>query len=76
MIDDVNPLPFRIVFPSAFPVLGMYEMNASVFVRFPSSFSPIEILIPFDARLPQAIEFTHERHGAAKIQHTILMEKQ
>jgi len=51
MIDDINPLPFRIILSAPFPVLWMNQMDATILVGFPCGLSPVEIFIPLDLRL-------------------------
>jgi hypothetical protein len=67
VIHDVNPLPLRVVFPATLPILGMNQVNMAVLVGFASRFPPIQIFIPFNARLLKLVEFTHQRYRAAEV---------
>ena len=75
MIDDIDPSTFGIILSPSFPIFRMYEVDTSIFVGFPCSFSPVKIFIPLYLRLPQAIKLTQTGYRSAKIQRATVLEK-
>jgi hypothetical protein len=75
MIDNINPLPFGIIFPASFPILRVDKVNAAVFVSLSCGFPPIEILKPLYPGPFQTIKLTHARHGATKVENAIVLEE-
>ena len=56
VIKGLNPHPLAFVDAASFPVFGMDEMYAAVFVGFAGGLAPIDVLEPFDARASDTIE--------------------
>jgi hypothetical protein len=59
VIYYVHPLSLGIIFTSSLPVLGMHQMDTTILIGFTSGSPPIEILVPLDARLFEAVELAH-----------------
>ncbi len=76
MVYDVYPLSFRIVFPASFPILWVDQVNCSVFVRLPRRFPPVEILVPLDAWLFEAVKSTHQRHRSTECHDFVFVEEE
>jgi hypothetical protein len=60
VIYDIDPLSLGIIFPSAFPIFRMNEMDTTVLVGLSCGFSPIEILEPLHLGSLETIEFAHQ----------------
>lgn len=75
VIDNINPLPLGVIFPSSFPIFRVDKVNATVLVSLSRGLPPIEIFKPLYLRPLQAIKLAHPRHGAAKIENAIVLEE-
>src|SRR5260221_493386 len=75
VIQHLDPLALAEVDAPAFPILGMYEMDAAVFVSAAGGFAPIDILEPFDARAAQFEISAHRGDGAIEMRGAMAAEK-
>lgn len=75
VIDNIDPLPFRIIFPTSFPIFWMDKVDTAILIGLSRSFPPVKILKPLYAGALQAIKLAQERHGATKVESPIGLEK-
>src|SRR5579872_2476616 len=64
MIESLNPHPLALVDAASFPVFGMDEMDAAVFIGFAGGLTPIDILVPFNPRRADVVVAAERRDGA------------
>src|SRR4029077_20122215 len=67
--------PLAEINSSAFPVLRMHEVDASVLVGAAGSLAPIDILKPFDSRAADVEVSAHQRNCAIETGGTMIAEK-
>jgi hypothetical protein len=56
VVDHRNPFSFAEIDPPALPVFRMNQMDPSVLEGLTGSFTPIDVLVPFDARELEVVE--------------------
>ena len=66
VIEGLNPHPLAFVDAASFPVFGMDEMDAPVFVGFARSLAPIDVLVPFNPRGPDVVVAAERRDRATE----------
>src|SRR5208283_1891167 len=75
MVKGLDPHPLALVDAAAFPVLGMDEVDAAVFVSLARGLAVIDVLVPFDARQLDVIVAAEIRDGATKRDRTMSPKK-
>jgi hypothetical protein len=66
VIQGLNPHPLAFVNAASFPVFGMDEMDAAVFVGFAGGLAPIDILVPFNPRRSDVVVAAERRNRATE----------
>src|SRR5438132_9327274 len=75
MVHRLHPHPFALVHASAFPVLRVNQVDTPVLEGLARRLAPVDVLVPFDTRPPDAVEAAELRDRAAKSRTAMLMEK-
>lgn len=75
MVHDVDPVPRRFVFTSAFPVLGVNQLDLAVFISFARGFAPVDILVPLEPGALKAVELTEQRNCPPELRTFVFDEK-
>ena len=66
VIEGLDPHPLALVDAASFPVLGMDEVDAAVFVGLARGLAVIDVLVPFNPRQPDVIVAAKSGDGAPK----------
>ena len=66
MIEGLDPHPLALVDAASFPVLGMDQVDAAVFVGFAGGLALIDVLVPFNPRQSDVVVAAKGRDRAAK----------
>ncbi len=75
MIEHLNPFTLAEIDAAAFPIFGVNEMDAAVFVSATGGFAPIDVLEPFDTRAPDVEVSAHRGDGAIETRGAMASEK-
>ena len=75
MIEGLNPHPLALMDAASFPILGMDEVDAAVFVGFAGGLAVIDVLVPFNARQLDVVVAAESRNCATKRYWSVIVEK-